>query len=262
MPFSEAGRPNVWRGGWLLVMALAATGCANYIGTTATSFMHRVRDSPDPNIRHLAYSKLANPYCFDDEQQKAEAAKLLSLKLDEKAEPIITRAVICRTLGEIGRPEARESLLRATLDPEPLIRGAACRALGKIGTAEDSVKLAHAMLVDNDPDVRIAAIEGIKELKQPDERVITVLVDNMESPDPAIRLASYEALQRSTGKDLGPDPEPWKKMVDEMVEASAKQQQQQQPPQTEASPAPSTANPPAPPSASAAPSLAIPPARP
>ncbi len=200
---------------------LSVTGCANSIGTTATSFMNRVRDSPDPNIRHLAYSKLANDNCFDDEAQKAEAARLLALKLDEKSEPVITRAVICRTLGEMGRPEARESLLRATLDPEPLIRAAACRALGKIGTAEDSVKLAHTMMVDGDADVQIAAIEGIKELKNPDPRVVTVLVDNMESPDPAIRLASYEALQRATGQDLGPEPEPWKKMVKEQVENAA-----------------------------------------
>ncbi len=215
---------------------LAVTGCANSIGTTATSFMNRVRDSPDPNIRHLAYSKLANEHCFDDDQQKAEAAKLLALKLDEKAEPTITRAVICRTLGEMGRPEARDSLLRATLDPEPLIRAAACRALGKIGTAEDGVKLAHTMMVDNDPDVQIAAIEGIKELKSPDPRVITVLVDNMESPDPAMRLASYEALQRATGKDLGPEPEPWKKMVKEQVEQAANAE----------APAPTTTNAPLP----------------
>lgn len=218
---------------------VSVTGCANSIGTTATSFMNRVRESPDPNIRHLAYSKLANENCFDDDAQKAEAARLLALKLDEKAEPVITRAVICRTLGEMGRPEAREALLRATLDPEPLIRSAACRALGKVGTAEDSVRLAHTMMVDNDTDVQIAAIEGIKELKNPDPRVVTVLVDNMESPDPAMRLASYEALQRATGKDLGPDPEPWKKMVKEQVEQAANAQA----PAASTTTAPPTANP-------------------
>lgn len=234
---------------------LGLAGCANSIGTTASSFMHRVRDSPDPNIRHLAYSKLANQNCFDDEAQKAEAAKLLSRKLDERSEPVITRAVICRTLGEIGRPEAREALLRAILEPEPLIRAAACRALGKVGTAEDSVELAHAMMVDSDADVQIAAIEGIKELKNPDPRVIAVLVDNMESPDPAMRLASYEALQKLTHKDLGPNPKPWEQMVRDEVEQEARAQETASAPTTTAPPAANPAQ------TAATPSLAVPPNR-
>lgn len=194
----------------LAVSIISGLGCSTYIGTTATSFLRRVHEDPDPNIRYLAYSKLANPNCFDDEEQKVEAVQALGSTLLEGREPPITRALICRTLGEIGRPEAREPLLAMIDNPEPVIRAAACRALGKIGTAEDAVVLSRLMVADQDPDCRIAAIEGIGALRSLDDRIVTVLVDAMESNDPAIRLSAYEAIQRTTGQNLGPDPKAWR----------------------------------------------------
>ena len=41
--------------------ALALAGCTTYVGTTAKSFLDHVRNDPDPNVRYLAYSKLASP---------------------------------------------------------------------------------------------------------------------------------------------------------------------------------------------------------
>lgn len=199
-----------------IVLALgfvSGPGCSTYIGTTATSFLHRVRDDKDPNIRYLAYAKLADPNCFDGEEQKIEAVEVLGSALLEKKEPAITLAVICRTLGAIGRPEAREPLLRMIDSTDPIIRAAACRALGKVGKPEDAVTLSRLMVADQDPDCRIAAIEGIENLKSPDPRISVVLVDAMESTDPAIRLAAYEALQATTGQNLGPDPKAWKALV-------------------------------------------------
>jgi HEAT repeat protein len=197
----------------LALLGLATVGCANHIGTTARSFMLRVREEPDPNIRHLAYSKLANPGCYDGDADKAEAALLLASKLDERSEPPITRAVICRTLGELRRPEARESLHRACDDPEPAIRAAACRALGAIGDGEDAPVLARIMAADQDADCRIAAVEGLGAMRAGDPRALVVLADGMENPDPAIRVASYEALRRITGRDLGPEPKPWRDLA-------------------------------------------------
>jgi HEAT repeat protein len=198
---------------WIIPLCWAfAAGCAStrQLGTTAASFMGHARKSGDPNIRHQAYAQLANQNCYDSEEQKAEVATFLAGKLDERAEPTVTRAVICRTLGELHRPEARESLRRSCDDPEAVVRAAACRALGKLNNPEDAAVLARIMAADLDPDCRIAAIEGLGWLRATDPRVKITLVDGMENPDPAIRLASYEALQRITGKDLGPDPKAWK----------------------------------------------------
>lgn len=206
-----------------VVLCLFVSGCANtmQLGTTAASFMNHARDSADPNVRHQAYAKLAQPNCYDHEGQRAEAATFLASRLDEKLEPTVTRAVICRTLGEIGRPEGRESLRRACDDPEPVVRAAACRALGRLQNPEDASVLARIMAADFDGDCRIAAIEGLGTMKPDDPRVYITLVDGMENKDPAIRLASYEALQRISGRDLGPDPAPWKESIQSKSPAAA-----------------------------------------
>ena len=188
-------------------------GCSQYIGTTARSFLITIRDNPDPNVRYLAYSKLASPQCYDDASQKAEAVKTLVEKLEGSQEPIASRAVICRTLGELRDPTAREPLIKAVSDPEGLVRVQACRALGKVGKPEDATILARIMMVDTLEDCRIAAIEGLGELKSKDPRIMQMLVAGMEHDDPAIRLASLKALRNITNLDKGIDVAAWRDAV-------------------------------------------------
>lgn len=196
-----------------------ASGCSTYIGTTAASFMQRARDSDDPNIRYLAYKNLASPRAYDNDQQKDDAVRLLIDGLEPGREPAASRAMICRTLGELRRPEARDPLVKAVEDPDPTIRGEACRALGKVGTIDDARVLSRIMAIDRQADCRIAAIEGIGELRTNDPMVYTTLVENMEHPDPAVRLASLRALRKLTGKDLGVESKPWKQYVNELAAA-------------------------------------------
>src|SRR5262245_20738341 len=98
----------------MLLLPAIAAGCQQFIGTTATSFMKRVRESDDPNLRYRAYANLADPGCYLSEEQKVQAVNLLSAALEPGKEPLATRAVICRTLGELRRPEAHEALVAAT----------------------------------------------------------------------------------------------------------------------------------------------------
>ena len=55
-----------------------------------------------------------------------------------------------------------------------LVRAEACRALGKVGRPEDATILARVMTVDTLGDCRVAAIEGLGELKSHDQRIIAV----------------------------------------------------------------------------------------
>lgn len=213
-----------------LLAASTIGGCASYIGTTARSFLNRAEHDPDPNIRYLAYAKLANPNCYDDEAQKAEAVRVLARRLRGEREPVVSRAVICHTLGELDRIEARPALLKALDDPEPAVRAEACRALGKVGRPEDSRPLARLMAADNQIDGRIAAIEGIGSLRVADPDIATILIDGMEDRDPAIRLASYDSIRSISGKDLGPDPKAWR--------AYAKSLRKEEPPRAAARAAP------------------------
>src|SRR5918997_1253610 len=88
--------PRFWT---VLSLAIGGmSGCSGFSGTTAASFLRSIEESPDPNARYEAYSKLARPNCYDSEQQKVEAARVLIEKLETGREPVATRAVICQTL--------------------------------------------------------------------------------------------------------------------------------------------------------------------
>ena len=203
-----------------------SSGCSGpdafkFRGTTATSFLRTVEESKDPNARYTAYNDLSSPRCYDDEAQKARAAQVLTAKLKSGREPIATRAVICRTLGVLGKPDAREVVLAATNDEDALVRAEACRALGRVGRSEDATILARVMTLDVSAECRVAAIESLGDLKSPDKRITQHLVSGMEHDEPAIRVASWNALKSITGKDLGVDVIEWKKYVDTLPDAAA-----------------------------------------
>ncbi len=205
----------------LLTCVLAAPGCTTWVGTTAKSFLGHVRNDPDPNVRYVAYSKLADPQAYDSEAEKNEAVWILMEKYEKGHEPLATKAVICRTLGQLRDPRARDLLIKAVSSSEAVIKIEACRALGKVGRPEDATILAQVMTLDNLEDARIAAIEGLAEIKTKDPRIYLMLVENMDHEDPAIRLASLNALRTLTRKDYGTNPADWKRELKPLLEPTA-----------------------------------------
>jgi HEAT repeats len=205
----------------LLVPIILVAGCTTtWVGTTAKSFIGRVRNDPDPNVRYRAYAKLGDLTAYDTPEQRDEAVRLLMDKFENGREPTATRAIICRSLGKLGDKRARPLLIKAVNNPEAVIKIEACRALGKVGQPEDATVLAQVMSVDSLEDARIAAIEGLAELKTTDPRIYQVLVDSMEHDDPAIRLASLDALRKLTGKDHGTDPAVWRRELKPLLTSS------------------------------------------
>ena len=160
-----------------MVCALAVAGCTTWVGTTAKSFLGHVRNDPDPNVRYVAYSKLATPDAYDSEEEKDEAVRILIDKFEKGHEPMATRAMICRTLGQLRDPQAHDLLVKAVNSSEAVIKIESCRALGKVGRPDDATILAQVMTLDNLEDARIAAIEGLAELKTKDPRIFQLLVD-------------------------------------------------------------------------------------
>ena len=75
---------------------------------------------------------------------------------------------------------------------------------------------AFAAPLDVTAECRVAAIESLGELKAKDRRINEFLVTGMEHEEPAIRVASMNALKSITGKDLGVDPLAWKKYVESL----------------------------------------------
>jgi hypothetical protein len=218
----------------LIALAACLAGCGPYLGTTSASFLRNVEKNPDPNIRYLAYSKLASPKAYDTDEQREKAASILAHNLQQGREPTATRAMICRTLGAIGRKSALPALRMAVNDEESLVRAEACLALGKIGEPEDSLILARVMVTDNYVESRVAAIDGLGLLKPKDPRVLAMLIENMardEQVDGAkkgirskvgLTFATRQALTAITGKDYGDDFKKWKSYLDEHIARSEK----------------------------------------
>ena len=202
----------------LVICALAVAGCTTWVGTTAKSFLGHVRNDPDPNMRYIAYSKLGDLRAYDSVEEKAEAVRILIDKFEKGHEPIATKAMICRTLGQLRDPRAHDLLVKAVNSPDAVIKIESCRALGKVGRPDDATILAQVMTLDNLEDARIAAIEGLAELKTTDPRIYQLLVENMDHDDPAIRLASLNALRKLTGKDHGTNPADWRRELKPVLE--------------------------------------------
>jgi len=202
---------------FFLAMAIGvfsgSPGCAGKVGTTARSMLSHVRSDDDPNARYEAYAKLGRRRTYDNEQQLVEAVAEMSARLTGGKEPAMTRAVICRSLGDLKRPEAREALIKAIEDEDGDVRTEAARALGKVGTDEDAVLLARMMAIDTTHNGRVAAAEGLANLKPKDPKVLISLSENLNNDDPAIRLAAYRALKSITGADPGTDVEVWQEYL-------------------------------------------------
>lgn len=206
---------------WVLIVtglaAVGASGCMGPVGTTAASAMNKIRSSDDPNLRYLAFVRLGELSIYDDDAQKVDATRVLKAALASGDEPSASRAALCRSLGALGRPEARSVLLKSVEDSEPLVRAEALRALGKVGSEDDPTVLAQHMVADTSLECRIAAIEGLGMMQPLDPRYLMSLTRGMENQEPAIRLASYDSLRKLTGKDLGVAPAPWKKFAEEAL---------------------------------------------
>jgi HEAT repeat protein len=209
----------------LIVTGALVAGCSTYIGTTSKSFLREAKQNTDPNIRYLAYARLGSPTIYENQAEKDVAVRLLITKLEEAKEPVAVRAVIVRSLGNLGDHRARQEVIKAVHDFEnAVIRVEACRALGKVGQPEDATILAKIMTIDKLEDCRIAAIEGLGLLKANDPRIYQILLNGMEHDDPAIRFECLRALRSITGKDLGVDPAVWRRDIEptlrEMTAAS------------------------------------------
>jgi hypothetical protein len=206
----------------LASLCLASSGaCTPYIGTTYQSFIRQARENPDPNIRYIAYAKLGSPSLYEDYAQKNEAVKIMLGKLDEGREPVAIRAAIIRSLGNLGDRRARGVILKGINDTDnAVIRVEACRALGKVGLPEDATTLARIMIIDKLEDCRIAAIEAIGTLKTKEPRIYQILLEGMDNEDPAIRYQCLQSLRTLTDKDLGIDPEAWRRELEPILTAT------------------------------------------
>jgi HEAT repeat protein len=193
-----------------LLACVLPSGCASVFPGSATNSIKTIETSPDPNVRFNAYKALASKNVFESNEQRRRAASLMITRLEPSKEPQATRALICRSLGEIGDPVARDVLIRLVRDQDPLLRSEAYKALGKVGVAADATILMQAMSLDNDFNCKVAAIEALGFLKEYDPRTLGYLVDALQDDEPEIRYISLQSLRKLTHADVGATFQEWR----------------------------------------------------
>ena len=124
-----------------------------------------VRNDPDPNVRYLAYSKLGSTDAYDTEEQKSGGGRHPHREVRAGQRAGGQPGDDLPDAGRAPRPQGARPARQGGEQSEAVIKIEACRALGKVGRPEDATVLAQMMTLDNLEDARIAAIEGLAELK-------------------------------------------------------------------------------------------------
>jgi len=127
------------------------------------------------------------------------------------------RAEIIHVLGNLSGPTADALLRAATEDPSREVRMAACRAWGGRGGDIGAAVLSQVLTGDEDPDVRLAAIDALGQCRDP--AAVAALGPALENRDPAMQYRAVLALKDLTGKDLGNDVDRWRQYVQGEVPA-------------------------------------------
>lgn len=117
---------------------------------------------------------------------------LLELLHDER--PDMRRTAV-ESLGKIGDPRAKDSILPLVHDPALMVREAAVKTVGRLKPAntEAVMLLLTQALEDPAESVRQAAAVAIGEI-EPEARLLTPLVALLQSSDPTIKRAAVRAL--------------------------------------------------------------------
>jgi HEAT repeat protein/Na+/melibiose symporter-like transporter len=164
--------------------------------TLASDEIIRALHDPLPTVRRQAAEALAR---LSDPRAVGE----LIHQLQEHPDLLEEEAV--RALGSLGHPSAIPALLTTLASPTSLIRRASARALTQIaekagGQSSTVVEeaLIHAAAQSEDPDLRRAALQGLRRIGG--ENAAHVIGEALLDPLPSVRIAAAEACSEL---DLG-----------------------------------------------------------
>lgn len=171
------------------------------IATVGSSHFEIARDEiikalhdPSPKVRRQASASLA-------EIGGAGAVDALLHVLRDH--PDLVEEEPIEALGHLGQ-EAAVPVLSAYLNsPRPLVRRAAARAIGQIGGEEGSELLRKAAGATGDPDLRRAALQGLRFLEY--REAAAEIADALLDPHPSVRVAAAEAVSEMELRTAAPN---------------------------------------------------------
>jgi HEAT repeat protein len=169
---------------------------------TIEPFLAALKD-PDPRVRHVAVSRLANM----DDPRIEDGCKGLVKDPDAQV-----RSGAIYILCDIEGDKALDVALAAIKDPEWTIRQTACLALGSMADRRAVDPLIEALQKDKDPQVRYAAATALAgnqnygtRRHSPTERkgfvqsdkAVDALIGAMKDPDTTVRSGAVYALKEA-----------------------------------------------------------------
>lgn len=138
---------------------------------------------PSPRVRRQAAAALA-------EIGGAGAADALLHVL--KDHPDLVEEEVIETLGRLGQQSSVPTLCQFLESPRPLIRRAVARALGEIGGDAAGEALRKGAGQSSDPDLRRAALQGLRELEY--TGASAEIAEAVLDIHPSVRVAAAEAV--------------------------------------------------------------------
>ena len=119
----------------------------------------------------------------------------------------IARAEAVRTLSNFEGPDVDNALHQAIEDPSPLVRREACIALGNCTPGSALEKLGEVARMDNDAEVRHAAVASINKIGTPDAP--KHLVYALRDKEIVVSKAAHEGLLKHTKQSIDRDYHLW-----------------------------------------------------
>lgn len=113
------------------------------------------------------------------------------------------------TMVKIDPERAKETLVAKSFDPAPASRAKALELLGRTAATDEDVATVARGMVDNEPEVQLAAAAGIAE--SGDKRATPALIKGLESADSKVRNASAAALEKVWGTNAGDNADAWRR---------------------------------------------------
>ncbi len=198
--------------GTALAAVSAICGCQQWPHTWKNPFAadppaYKASYGPTPRERMQSIYELAGRASAMRTEEKLATVQQLSDVLEREPDPSIRRVTVT-TLASFDLPEVERCLQRALQDPSPDVRTVACRVCGQRAVTDDLTNLLHdRMLHDEAHEVRCAAVSALASLRTPAS--LQLAAQALRDRDPAIQVIAMNALQKTTGEDLGRDINAW-----------------------------------------------------
>lgn len=129
-----------------------------------------------------------------EKELPAELAEIVKSLATGDRDAKMAAAAKLASLGEAAAP-AKDALLAALKDEDPIVRAHAVRAIGKLGQSGVDAALTIAELVqDDDPNVRRQAVEALSDLPLSGDDVVPMMMKALQNPDNQVVLRALNTL--------------------------------------------------------------------